>query len=181
MKLVFYFGVMITMVSCSFDQQQVCYEKIADNITAKTAEKLKREKGLICVGTGGQMMGDIQVMDMGFNFYEVVSIDTARQLLIDAAQEYLSAINASEEVRPYLHDYPFTAKNVEIVIYFYNSDGHKVPSSKLNIAAAEQGKLFYYIDYPEKSALKTIHEETYEDALKIVDLKLESLSQERLP
>ena len=173
MKLFFCFGVMLSMVSCSFFDQQSDYGRIARGITAKTADKLEEEKGLICVGTGGQMMNDIQMMMMGFQFFQVVSIDTARQLLVDAVEEYLSAINTNKKVRPYLHNYPFTAKNVEIVIYFRNSDGHDVPPGKLYIAEANQGEMIYYIDYPEKHTMKSIHEETYEEALKIMNLQVQ--------
>ena len=49
------------------------------------------------------MMDDIQMMMMGFNFYKVVDIETTRQLLVDSVQEYLSAINSNEEIRPHLH------------------------------------------------------------------------------
>jgi len=166
----FLFGVLATMLSCSsFTSQEPDYEKIADKITVKTAKKLEKEKGLIPVGTGGRMMNDIQMMMIGFNYYHVVDIDTARHLLVDSVEEYLSAINTSEEVRPYLHNYPFTAQNVEIDIYFYGPDRHKVPAGEIKIATANQGQLVYYIDYPEKYTIKDIYEETYEDALKAVN------------
>ena len=40
------------------------YVGLAHDITRKTAKKLKKEKGLMPVGTGGQMMDDIQKMSM---------------------------------------------------------------------------------------------------------------------
>lgn len=176
MKLIFNLGVIFLtlsfLFSCSsFGYQSPSYVKIAHKITEKTAKKLKEQKCLFLAGTGGQMMGDIQMMMMGFNLYKVVDIETARQLLIDSVQEYLSAINSNEKIRPYLHNYPFTPQNVEIVIYFYNPDGSNVPPGKLNIAAANQGKVVYYIDYPEKHTIKPIHKETYEEALKLVNNK----------
>ena len=116
-------------------------------------------------------MHDIQMMMMGFNYYHVVDVNAARHLLVDSVEEYLSAINANEELRPYLHDYPFTAKNIKISIYFYSPDRYKVPTGEIMIAAANEGQLVYYIDEPEKYDLKAIHEETYEDALKAVDSK----------
>lgn len=168
----FCLGVISTMLSCSsFDYQLPEYEKIADEITEATAQKLKEKKGLVLVGTGSQMMHDIQKMSMDFNFYKVVDITIARQLLIDSVQEYLSAINASQKVRPYLHNYPFTAENVEIVIYFYNPDRNNVSSGEINIAAANQGKVVYYIDYPDKYTLKAMHEETYEEAVQATSIR----------
>lgn len=169
MKLFFIIGIILLMFSFIFGYQSPRYVKLAHEITEKTAKKLKEQKGLSLAGTGGQMMNDIQMMMMGFNFYKVVDIETARQLLTDSVQEYLSAINSNEKIRPYLHNYPFTPKNVEIVIYFYNPDRSKVPNGKINIAEASRDEIIYYIDYPEKHTIKTIHEETYEEALKLVN------------
>jgi hypothetical protein len=157
------------LFGCSSFSPSPDYEKIADKITEKTAKKLKEQKGLFLAGTGGRMMDDIQMMMMGFNFYKVVDIETTRRILVDSVQEYLSAINSNEEIRFHLHNYPFTAQNVEIVIYFYNPDGSKVPPGKITIAAANQGKVVYYIDDPEKHTIRSLHEETYEEALKLVE------------
>ena len=152
--------------SCSWPS--VNYVKLSHKITNRTAKKLKQEKGLILIGTGGGMMNDIKMMMMGFNYYKVVDIDEARKLLIYCVEEYLNAINGDEKVRPYLHNYPFTAKNIQIDIYFKNPDGSKVAQGQINIAGADEGKMIYYIDSPEKYLLKRVREETYEEALKIV-------------
>ena len=147
------------------------YEKLADAITAKTAKKLRNEKGLILVGTGGRMMDDIKMMMMSFEFRKVVNIEIARKLLVDSVEDYLSEINISEKIRPYLHNYPVTPKNIEIVICFRNADGSKVASDQINIASAKEGKMFYYIDFPEKQTLKILCEETYEEALRAISAK----------
>ena len=152
----------------SFGYQSPHYVKLAHEITEKTAKKLKEQKDLILIGTGGKMMGDIQAMDMSFDYYHEVDLKTARKLLIDSVQEYLSDINSNDKIRKYLHKYPFTAKNVEIVIFFRSPDGFKVPPGKINIAAANQGKVIYYIDYPEKHTIKSIYKETYEEALQAI-------------
>lgn len=177
MKLFFNFGVIFALscvlFGCSLSGYQLPeYEKIADKITAETAIKLEKEKGLILAGTGGGMMHDIQEMSMAFHFYyKSVDTKTARELLVYSVEEYLSAINSNEKVRPYLHNYPFTSQNVEIVIYFYNPDRSDVSLGKLSIAAAKPRKVVYYIDYPEKHTIKAVYEETYQDALKVVSHK----------
>jgi hypothetical protein len=145
------------------------YEKMADQITAKTAKKLKAKKGLALIGTSGQMMKNIQMMAMHFNFYREVDIETARNLLVESIQEYLYAINSNEEIKPYLHDNPFTDKNVEITIYFYNPDRSDVLSDSISIATSNKGKIIYYIDYPEKYTIKPILEESYQEAVDLVD------------
>ncbi len=156
--------------SCTtVEHQSPRYVQLAHEITDKTAKKLEKKKGLVLVGTGGGMMNDIQMMMMGFSFYEVVSIEEARKLLIYSVELYLKRINTNEEIRPHLHDDPFTEKNVEIVIYFHDSKGYDVPKNNINIAAARDGSLIYYIDAPDTHGLKTIHRESYKEALNIVN------------
>jgi len=57
---------------------------------------------LIPVGTGGQMMA------MSFDYYQEVDLKTARELIVYDINEYLSVINGNNEIKPYLHEYPFT-------------------------------------------------------------------------
>jgi hypothetical protein len=173
MKLPISFGIVMSIVTllfgCSFPKEKISPDvKLAREITVHTAKKLKEQKHLYLIGTGGQMMDDIEMLMMGFYFYDVVDIENARQLLVYSVEQYLSAINTNEEIRPYLYNYPFRTENVEIVIYFRNPNGSNVPSDKITIAAAKRGKIIYYIDCPEKYNLKTLYEETYEEALKLV-------------
>lgn len=147
------------------------YEKIADKITEKTAKKLKNQKNLVLIGTGGKMMNDIQAMDMSFNFYQEMDLKSSRELIIYVINEYLSAINSNNEVRPYLHEYPFTAKNIEIDIWFFQPDGTDLPLDKIYYVSAIDGILTYYLDLPETHSRKAINKETYEEALRAISAK----------
>jgi len=153
----------------SFGYQSPRYVKLAHEITDKTAKKLKDQKNLILIGTGGKMMDDIQAMDMSFNYYQVVNLEEARKLIGFIISEYLSDINNNQEIRPYLHEYPFTAKNVEIRIFIYNLDRSKVSPEKIYYVSAIDGIIDYYIRGPEKYSRKAIQEETYEEARAILN------------
>ena len=142
------------------------YEKIANKITERTAKELQEQKNLYLVGTGGRMMNDIQAMDMSFCFYEEVDLKAAKELLIYIIDEYLSAINNNKEIRPYLHEYPFTAKNVEIRIWIYEPDGSRLSPEKIHYVSSIDGVLDYYIR--GSGHRQAICEETYEEALKLV-------------
>lgn len=111
------------------------------------------------------MMDDIQMMSMSFFSYQELDLNTARELLIYATNEYLTAINSNVAVRPYLHNYPFTAKNIEVIIFFYKKNGVNVFPGKISIAAANEGKVEYYTNCPDSQVIKSIYEETYEEAL----------------
>jgi hypothetical protein len=137
-------------------------EKIVNQITEETAKKLKEKKNLILVGTGGQMMHKIEMLAMSFDYYQEVTLETARALIVYAVKEYLSDINNNEEVRPYLHNYPFTAKNIEIRIFIYGPDRYELSPEKIGCITSRKGILRYYIraddDHP-------ICKETYDEAL----------------
>ena len=135
----------VSVFGCSsFRDQTPDYEKIADKITNRTAEKLKKEKKLTLIGIGGRMMDDIQMMAMSFNYYQEVNLEQARELLIYVINEYLSDINNNQDVRPYLHEYPFTSKNVEIRIFIYGPDRTELPSEKIDCITSIDGVLEYY-------------------------------------
>ena len=162
--IVFFF---IILSSC-FGYQSPYYIKLADKITAKTAKKLEEQKHLYLIGTGGQMMDDIQMMAMSFAYYQEVSIETARELIVYAISNYLSAINTNAEIKPYLHEYPFTAKNVEISIFIYNPDRSKLPQEKIYCIECMKGKIGYYT---RANPHQAICEENYEKALQVIGHK----------
>ncbi len=170
--LILIFGSFFVTLFCCFNSKEEDYEKLGNVITTKTANRLRIEKGLYLIGTGGQMMDDIQIMGMGFEFFHPIDIKKGRELLLFSIEEYLNAINCDEKIRPYLHQYPFTAKNIEMQVWIRNSDGSRVPLDKIYYISAIDGILTYYTDDPEKYWRKTVHKETYEEALQeIADRK----------
>lgn len=173
MKLIFTCGVMFSFLfgCCSSWHSLPDYEKIADDITEKTAQKLKEQKNLYLVGTGGGMMNDIQMMAMSFHFYQEVDLEEARELVVYAANEYLLDINNNEEIRSYLHEYPFTAKNVEIHIWVYEPDRSRLSPEKIYYISAINGVLNYYIRGLEEYSRVAICKETYEEALQAISFQ----------
>ena len=146
------------------------YEKIADEVTRNFARKMKKEKGLQCIGTGGGMMTDIQRMAISFQVFQEVDLVQARELLVSTTIEYLNAINGSKEVRPYLHNYPFKQEDVGIMIWVQEPNGDDMPEGKINFMSASRGVLLYKVSNGgEGYSSREIHKETYEEALKIVD------------
>lgn len=170
MKLFFILGVSFFMFSFLLNQdpfghQSPRYIKLAHEVTEKTAKKLEGQSGLDLVGTGGQMMDDIQMMAMDFNFYQEVDLKTSRKLIVHVINEYLEAINRNKEIRPHLHEYPFTAKNVEIRILIYNPDGSKLPLEKIYCIECMNGILEYYT---RSNPHQAISKESYEEALQAI-------------
>jgi len=110
----------------------------------------------------------IIMMAMSFDYDKDVDLSKARELLVYIIENYLSAINSNIEVRPYLHNYPFTAKNIEIRIWI-RPGKKKPPFGEIYCFAALEGELIYDTKTATSINYQTLHEETYEEALKIVE------------
>ena len=146
------------------------YEHIARRVERGFIQKMKTERKLHCIGTGGGMMSNIQMMATSFQFFHEVNLEEARELVITTTLEYLKAINGSKEVRPYLEIYPFCPKNVEVMIWIKEPDGYDVPFDQIAQVTLSEGVISYYsYKYDPGNSYQTLHRETYEEALKIVN------------
>src|SRR5258708_2977316 len=70
-------------------------EILSDEIMRKVAIKLKKEKDLYLCGTGGQMMHQIQMLALSFDYYHEITIEEGRELLVDVVNEFVAQVNAN--------------------------------------------------------------------------------------
>ena len=146
------------------------YEFLANRVIKRTVEQLRAEKDLRASGTVGQMMGDIQLMGVDFHYYHLVNLQEARKLITYATQTFLKNVNDNKEIRPYLHNYPFTAKNIEITIFVSEPNGQHPAQGDIEVISLRNGTIVYELTAPSKfEPWPVLHEETYEEALKIVE------------
>jgi len=173
MKWFLNLSLVLLIISLTFGCNSMTYklsddEKIVNQITQETAKKLRENKNLVLIGTGGQMMHEIEMLAMSFNYYHEVNLEQARELIVYAINKYLSDINNNQEIRPYLHEYPFTSKNVEIMIFVYGPDRLELPPEKIYCITSRNGILRYYTrsdrDHP-------ICKETYDEAKRAISSK----------
>jgi hypothetical protein len=145
------------------------HEKIADRITAKTIQKIESETGLSFVGIGGGMMDQVRMMAISFDYYGEINMEQARELLIYCVNEYLTAINSSEEIRPHLVHYPFTPKDVEIRIFISKANRKDVSNGELSVASQIDGTTKYYVKQPGAPSIRVDYKETYEESVSILE------------
>ncbi len=142
--------------------------RIARKVRKQVAEKLKKDLSLYPSGSGGQMMNQIHMLALSFRYYQPVNIETARKLLVTAVTEFIDAVNANEEIRPYLQNYPFEAKNIEIRIFLQNLDGSPIPFGRLKVISSMDGNFQYKIDNLETGLFTTIYKESFKEGQKKV-------------
>ncbi|HSW87007.1 MAG TPA: hypothetical protein VLG49_05870, partial [Rhabdochlamydiaceae bacterium] len=117
------------------------------------------------IGTGSQMMDEVEMLAMDFQFFNTLEIDEARNLVISAVNEYLAEINNNQALRPYLVNYPFEAKNLIIDIWMRNPDRSSPAIGQIQLVSAFKGIIKYRIKTQNAILGKIIHSETYEEAI----------------
>lgn len=169
MRIIFIF---LLLSSCGYEAKQNILppnkESLANIITARVAKNIKAESKLYPCGSGGRVREHVERLALAFNYYEPLDIDSGRELLIYAAEKYKAALNSDEEIRPFLKNYPFENKNVEVVIYIQKPDGHDFGYNKLCVIAARDGELVYFVHKDPNSLLSITHSESYEEAFEKV-------------
>lgn len=140
-------------------------QKLVNKIRKDSAVQLKNELGLIPCGAGGQMMDQIKMLALSFDYREPIDIETGRELLIAAVEKFAAEINSNEAIRPYLGNYPFGPKNIEIRIFIKDRNGQEVGPEKICVISALKGVLEYEIHDTKTKRLTTLYEETFEEAL----------------
>ncbi len=161
--------ILFSCLLCCACEKPVSYypsekECLCNDITKKVAIELKNELDLLPFGSGGRAMDQIKMLAISFLYRHPLEIAEGRELLIAAVEKFAAKINATEAIRPYLNNYPFGPKNIEIRIFIQAPNGKDFGSEKLCLIKAQEGFLEYEIHSGEYN-LKTVYKETFEEAL----------------
>lgn len=151
----------------------VHYEKLVDQVTSRFVKEMAREKKMRLFGYGGSMMDDVEKITLEFTTQQRLTIDQARMLFIEVANKYIAAINQCVELRPYLHNYPFTVDNLQMGIEFEDQTKHFVGNDHVAFMhyLPCKRKLFYNFYNTQENRLYKVREETYEEVLELVNQK----------
>jgi hypothetical protein len=195
-KLVKYFSFLILAIvcSCSVEAEGPPYGKYVDEIVGAFARDMRKQYGLICVGSGGQMPRNVETIGVYFYAYRKSSIEETRKLMIKAQENLVNRVNVHEKIRPYLKEYPFTWRGADISIAFHkpNSDAYYLDGSvafvcftklgaRIVYNAAElqtrelpglidqEGNILISSEIVEEEVFVDLFTETYEEALAIVN------------
>lgn len=153
----------LTMSFSFFKSKPRDYADIAREIRGNVGKKLSNKYGMGLIGVGGGMMGSVYMIGLSFQVRHPLEQEEARYLIVNCAEELINAVNASEQIRPFLRDYPFTTKNVQIFIFSKTSRGGDVydpyigaswisESDKIYFFTKELGDLIYKNEYCEPYA-----------------------------
>ena len=149
------------------------YITYVSSLQNKYAKELQNS-GLQVYCKWGALMNDVEQIGLSSHLKKNADIKTARRLFVKYAQPFLEMINADRNLRPYLHNYPATIKELDFSISF-EIDRSKNLSSQVSSVFSGYGEICYYAPN-----IKKIHSETYEEALKIIEEEQQAQSNESL-
>lgn len=160
----FFFG------GCNIYAEEKCdYEDFVHEIINDFKKKAEKELGLICIGRGGRMPdGKVEEIEVGFVTYRKGTVEEARRLEVQATEMLLKKINNHNKIRPFLKVYPFTSDRAEVSISFNKPDNTAYKDGSVTYAFQVKNKIFYKSEDGVSPTYKTIAEEPYEDARRIV-------------
>ncbi|NGX36524.1 MAG: hypothetical protein K1000chlam1_01370 [Candidatus Anoxychlamydiales bacterium] len=109
------------------------------------------------------------IHDLYFTFYSLrkVNIQEARKAFIDCIETILNEINNDKEISNYLYVSPFSYKNLDLSIVFFDKTGSPRPKKYIYSCTLDGDIIHYEIANPD-GTFAYIHKETYDEALKIV-------------
>jgi len=146
------------------------YQDMAKEIRANVAKKMTKKHQMDWIGEGGGMMGSVYMVKLCFQIHHPLDRHEARERLVDCVEELLKAINSNEEIRPYLKYYPFTIKNVIVVIFSDYPDGRDVYDPYISVVSiSESDHITFRTEEPGKRyGYKNTYLEPYSNALTMV-------------
>ena len=145
-------------------------EQVTNGILNQAMVLLKKRYKIDPIATNVAMPGGvIRLLGLDFQIVGPLRQERIREILINSAQELLDLINTNSQIKPYLGQFPFTIKNIDINLFILDSDGREINHPEIGIATISEGQLEYltlaYAEIPKKISESS---EPYEEALKIL-------------
>jgi hypothetical protein len=178
MKKYFVIFLSITMILAKLhakEKDSPNYVRYVDQIISSFSKEMHKNYSLECIGDGGRMPYDVEEISLRFVAYRRATVEEARELEVKTTERLVQIINAHEKIRPSLREYPFPASRARVSVSFRESKKSKAREADNDVALVFQanGRIFYQAYTPENPHVaKDIKDETYEEALKIVQKDL---------
>ena len=135
----------ITMTSYLFGASE--YLKYVNEVINEHVDLMKKDHGLHCSGSGGNMPNDVEEIKIMYNLHskssDSISIEDARKLEVDAVQKLVRIINKHEKVRPFLREYPFGPERVDVSIGFYKNGNETSTDGSITFVFNVGEKIYY--------------------------------------
>lgn len=134
-------------------------------------KEIEREYGVQTYGIGASFPVKINSIHFSFSTGREASINEGRRMVVSIANRFILRMNEDENLLKFLANNPPSITNVDLTLRF--NDSLSSPLQSVMIIGSK--KLVVYNEYNDaRTMLLDLHEESFEEAEKIV--KLESSS-----
>ncbi|MCE5317573.1 MAG: hypothetical protein LLG04_09490, partial [Parachlamydia sp.] len=128
-------------------------------------ERVEQELGLTCTGDGGSCGKTIEWIIIKFDAHRRANIEEARALELYLIEEFVKMLNANQEIRPFLIEYPISHKYITISLTFRGPLGPYADGVEYISNASED--LFYDAFDPFEFSSPDFYKEKYEEAVEL--------------
>jgi len=143
--------------------------RAADEITNPFIQNAKNKYGLGILGTGGRMMGEVETISVSFITCGEYDIKEARKHFLTIVTPFVNEIKSSVKFKPYLIHPESPEKIAHISITYITSTKQDPLPPKIAHVGMYDGMVVYSVSYHPLQALRTIYEETYQEALEKIN------------
>ncbi len=168
-KIIFALVAFPVFVFCLVNDQNESYISYAKDIMNEFIKQSTRDYKIDCIGSGGGFAKNVDQIAIKFVAYRRATVEEARELEVSLIKNLLERINTDKRIKPYLSEYPFKAKNLDISVSFRKKNAGRYLDESVALVFLARGKIFYDYINPKTEELVTIMNESYEEALKIVN------------
>jgi hypothetical protein len=152
------------LLSANIKNLQQDYCKMAYNGMNAFSKSLETNDDLHLEGRGGAMMHDIKTINLTYSTEKYLNINQSRKLIISTSQKLINFFNSYTEIQPFLHDIPFTEKNIDLMISF-KKNGKRIHHKYITLVFTKNSKIFYCEYDNENKRFIDVLEETYAEGL----------------
>lgn len=119
------------------------------------------------IGIGG--MDKVWLMQLTFDRHNsLLNEEEARKLIVNCVNDFLEAVNNEKELKPFLENYPFIAKNLKVSIHNWDH-GHYAIEPYIITVSESKGEVGYFtIEDQDSMQYKSEKYESFEEAVAIL-------------
>jgi hypothetical protein len=164
----------ISLLLCGCQSRTSEQAQIVYHITDEFSNELKNKEGFQLTARGGLYFPKVRKISLDYEVIRKIDLEEARKLLVRYVTKFLKSVNESEELKPYLDSYPYTPYGIHFTISFLDSnhrefmDGSIASVYLFGFEDIKRTYVHYNVFDSEKHKWVEIHQETYEEAEKIV-------------
>lgn len=137
------------------------YDAECHKVLSAYLKQMSKTANLHANGSGGRFGEKISLVAFSFTSHAKCDVEASKELLLLSVNSLLEKINASEKLRPFLCQYPFSKENVQISISFYDKKNNYYPEEFISLVMNTKNKIFYDTFDHEIYNYKTLKQEPF--------------------